>query len=354
MPKANPEMAARWYLKAAQQGHSLSQVNLGIKFEKGLDGVSQDSAEAYYWYSLALQDQASLSNLSLENIVDAITMQWQDIRNQLRPDEKKKIEERLKKWSPKQEQIGWGTGFYISKHHILTNAHVVGYKVRYEDNGVERVEWREYDEYRIPYRHVTLIYMDPEVDLALLYDDDPLGNMDTFATFRSAPVEFGEDIVSFGYPYSDILSYSGNVTQGIVSGLSGMVTSPHPNNYFQHTAPIQGGNSGGPIFDRAGHVVGITESGLILNLEVGGYASRTVNIDSPQNVNFTIKFDVVEDFLQRNDITPTLSAEDTDSTINKEEISEKARKFTVPVLCFLNKGEDPLPVVEISINDINH
>ena len=346
VPK-NPEMVARWLLRSAQQGQPLAQENLGRVFEKGLrdkngeELIAKDNAEAYYWYSLASDDNPDAE------IVEAL----ERIGNQLDDERKNEVRERVQKWKPR---IFWsaGTGLYIDKKNILTNTHVARYEYPRDSD-----EWYKYDELRVGYRYMEeksgTAAVNPDVDLALLYDSNPLGNMDTFATFRSDPVEFGEDIVSFGYPISSILSYRGNVTSGIVSGLSGMLNEPLPDNYFQHTAPIQGGNSGGPIFDRAGRVVGVTRYGMTQTEEVqtveGGYKVR---IDPPQNVNFAIKFDVVEDFLRGNDITPTLSPEDLDSTINKEKIFEKARKFTVPVLCFLNKGEEPLPMVEISIKDI--
>ena len=195
----------------------------------------------------------------------------------------------------------------------------------------------EFDDFRIPYRRVELIAWDPEVDLALLYDRR--ANTDT-ATFRSDPVDFGDGIASFGYPASDVLSYRGNGTQGNVSGLSGMLNMPHPNKYFQHTAPIQEGNSGGPILDLTGNVVGVTEYGMVSILRSG---QRTIK--PPQNVNFAIKFDVIQKFLKENNIAvnPVTKDKDTENSdrISLQEIYAKARKFTVPVLCFDNKVEKP-------------
>ena len=48
----------------------------------------------------------------------------------------------------------------------------------------------------------------------------------------------------------------GNGTSGIVSGLLSTMDDVHPDNRFQHTAPIQGGNSGGPVMDTGGNGVG--------------------------------------------------------------------------------------------------
>ena len=196
----------------------------------------------------------------------------------------------------------------------------------------------EYDEFRIPYRRVELIAWDPDVDLALLYDKR--ANTDT-ATFNNQLVDFGDGIASFGYPVSNVLSYRGNGTQGNVSGLSGMLNLPHPANYFQHTAPIQGGNSGGPILDLTGNVVGVTKYGMHSTVQGG----RIIKIDPPQNVNFAIKFDVILKFLKKNNIAvdPVTKDKDTENSdkINLQEIYAKAQKFTVPLLCFKNKVEKP-------------
>ncbi len=184
---------------------------------------------------------------------------------------------------------------------------------------------------------MELIAWDPDIDLALLYDER--GNTNT-ATFRNTPIYMGEEIVSFGYPLSVWLSYEGNRTEGTVSGPFGTLEGnlySDPENYFQHTAPIQKGNSGGPMFDLMGYVVGVT--------------TYKIKNQYAQNVNFAIKFDVIKEFLRKNGFK-----KDSKNSIEKEKIykvldisknslsdqvnvSEKAEKFTVPVLSFKNKDE---------------
>ncbi|MDE0401740.1 MAG: tetratricopeptide repeat-containing serine protease family protein [Candidatus Poribacteria bacterium] len=361
MPKSNPEMAARWFLQAAQLGNRKAQRNLGTLFETGLkdkngdEQIPKDKKEAYYWYSLVLRSDAA--NLDGENPTNSFpnVRDWREsIRKQLTEPEIYEIQKRIDDWKPRI-LYSVGTGFYIDENHILTNAHVVT-----EDNDMKH----ECDEFRIPYRHVKLIEKDRDVDLALLRDTDE--NIDR-AIFRSNPVDIGEDIVSFGYPLSFRLSYRGNGTLGIISGLSGTINdSPYyrdkpflPDNFFQHTAPIQGGNSGGPMFDGGGNVVGVTVSGLdpYLKREDG-----RVIIEDRENINFAIKFDVIQAFiknLKKDDIPVNITVsdpapkdiEDLDET-KRQKIYAKARKFTVPVLCFKNKEPESLSMVEIGIGDL--
>lgn len=341
--KLNNERASRWFLRAAQQGDGFAQVNLGSNFKIGRNGVPQDNAEAYYWYSLALRDTDYLNSEdayilgetpSKAQNIPAVVTKWHENVGEKLPDERRnEIQEQVDNWKPK-DAYSYGTGFYIHENYILTNAHVVT-----DDNN------HEFDEFRIPYRRVELIEWDPNVDLALLYDKR--GNTDT-ATFRSDPVYTEEKIISFGYPRSvPWLSYEGNHTSGTVSGLFGMLTIPYPDNYFQHTAPIYPGNSGGPVFDLMGNVVGVTKYGM----------------RDTENAQFAIEFDVIKKFLEKNDFK-----EDSKDAIDKEKIykvrytsinslsgqvnvSKMAKKFTVPVLIFKNKNEKVFEI-DYSTKDI--
>ena len=148
-----------------------------------------------------------------------------------------------------------------------------------------------------------------------------------------------------------MLSYKGNITFGSVSGLSSTIDDTHPDRLFQHTAPTQGGNSGGPVLDTAGNVVGVVVSALTPSLI--SHKGR-FEIADVQNVNFAIKFDVLVDFLQKNNITDYrdpigVLAKD----IDLKQIYIKAENFTVPVLCFVNKPEvEILQLEEVGIDGL--
>lgn len=382
----NSEMASRWYLLAAQQGQSVAQSNLGTQFLQGKELLPQDSLEAYYWYGLALKNKTALEQADDKNLVNEVTEARDRIEQSLKDagneKEVNQIQEQVDDWQPKQLESA-GTGFYIDKNHILTNAHVVTWETSNGDD-------HPYDEFCIPYRRVTLKAVDPVNDLALLYDER--GNTDengdaVIAKFRQKPVEFGEKISLFGYPQSSRLSYEGNLTSGIVSGLSNLITHPTPENRFQHTAPMQRGNSGGPVFDAEGHVIGVCVSGLPDPYPMDPDRLKRMGVDVPQfidlaqNINFAIHYNVVVTFLRNNSIYPS-GAIDSYSEIEKryEELKKlfatpsiadpvpstaepfkeiplvtiktEAKKFTVPVLCFKNKADAPLSVVEITLDQL--
>ena len=352
------EMATRWYIYAAQQDDSIAQTNMGEYFKIGVGKVPQDNSEAYFWYSLALRNEESRKDLEgAENSLNMIsdTYKNQDrVAKLLDPEEISETNKRIENWKPKLFK-GSGTGFYVDKHYILTNAHVV-----LDQNG------KALDEFRIPYRRVELVAWDRGVDLALLKDKH--GNTN-FVTFRGNRVRLGEKVIVFGYPLSHRLSYEGNIAPGTVSGRSSLVDDPQFGNRFQHTAPTQRGNSGGPVFDSEGKVVGVSVSGLpdrYFDKRTGQY------LNLAQNINFAINSNVVEDFLRNNSIpvwhkaytirkedsvskngvsfSPPPDQQATDTPLTK--LSAEAKKFTVPVMCYKNKEKPPLELVEIRIEEL--
>ena len=342
----NSEKAARLHFSAAQQGYLVAQANIGRNFEDGADGFSQDNAEAYYWYSLALKDPVKLDKLSVtKNFADKVAKWREGIEDNLPQEKKDKIQERVNNWKSRI-LYATGTGFYVDKKHILTNAHVVTWKDRDGNK-------RKFDELHIGYRYVEekpgTKSVDHDVDLALLFDES--GNKHT-AIFTETSVQVADEVHSFGYPKAFQLSYDGNFTSGSVSGMSDTINVPQPDNRFQHTAPIQRGNSGGPVFDNEGNVVGVSVSGLTdtyFDEKTGQY------LNLAQNINFAIKFNIIKAFLKKNKIIPKTigridNVEDPISSSRRKKILQKAHKFTLPILCFKNKSIELLPLVRMDID----
>ena len=358
------EMAYRWYFQAAQQGNSVAQANIAVGFENDQDQLSQDFTEAYYWYSSALKDENALNDTPDKDLVSKTIEARERIGNLLTEEQKSQIQELIDDWQPRVLN-GSGTGFYIDKHYILTNSHVVTWKDPEDED-------QEYDEYRIPYRRVELIAWEPELDLALLYDKSENKDVVT-AVFRSEHVKKREKITIFGYPQSRKLFYDGHFTNGVVSALSDTITLHNPHNRFRHTAPTQRGNSGGPVFDGAGNVVGVSVS-MLLDFDHFFVRAIGMGVDTPQtinlaqNINFAIKFDVIKDFLdfvkedkntldflKKNEFLHLdyKSTEISGKDISHEEIRSPVEKMVIPILCYKNKGKQPLDLIEIGIDKLN-
>ena len=114
------------------------------------------------------------------------------------------------------------------------------------------------------------------------------------AAFRTS-IRLGEAVEAFGYPLTELLAKSGNFTLGNVSALVGL---GEDSRYLQISAPVQPGNSGGPLLDQNGNVVGVVSAKLnALKLML------VTNGDIPQNVNFAIRASIVTSFLDANSVS---------------------------------------------------
>ena len=205
---------------------------------------------------------------------------------------------------PNLELMATGTAFQVAAGGgFVTNQHVVDgcVEVRIRDVGT-----------------ATVVAADSNNDLAFLTvateAELPV------AVFRSQPkVARGETVVAIGFPLHGTLSSQGNVTVGTISALAGY------NDDFrelQFSAPIQPGNSGGPLIDRSGHVVGIVSSELVSEIAE----------EVPQNVNFAIKAEIVVAFLGAQGIDPMVAA--STDPMEVEEVARLAEDYTRLVECW--------------------
>ncbi len=167
-----------------------------------------------------------------------------------------------------------GTGFYTSENIIVTNYHVI------EGCDYLTINYQE---------KISILKLDEVNDLAILKSNK---KNSSFLTL-SNDVAIGEAIYVGGFPHNLELG-NFNFTVGNVSSLSGISRNFSE---FQFTAPIQPGNSGGPILNNKGGVVGITVSSLddVYFLTESG----TV----PQNANFGIKVSILKEIMREIDLS---------------------------------------------------
>ncbi len=202
-----------------------------------------------------------------------------------------------------------GSGFYVSAAgHIVTNQHVVdGCKEMRLAGGTV----------------LQLLVADKANDLALLKAPRPGAG---FVRFRDGHgVRTGESILIAGFPLRDEISSELNVTTGNVSSLAG---PDNDRTLIQITAPVQHGNSGGPVLDLSGNVVGVVQS----KFDPSAEADSDNTIDVPQNVNFAVSANTLRSFLDAQDIEyETALSKDA---LSAAEIAQRAHDFTVSLECW--------------------
>ena len=149
-----------------------------------------------------------------------------------------------------------GSGFFTSPGQVVTNLHVV--------RGASRAEIKTLDGKGRVYPVTGTLAVDEEGDLVLLNIDMPLERVRTIDLAKSLPDE-GEQIFVIGNP----LKLEGSVSDGIVSAIREV---PDVGRIIQITAPISHGNSGSPVFNLHGQVLGVV----------------TVKVTNGQNINLAI------------------------------------------------------------------
>lgn len=201
-----------------------------------------------------------------------------------------------------------GTGFFANREGVIvTNAHVVG--------DCRRVELGDG-------RTVSVDYLDRALDIALLQASPS----NAYLHLSEEALSLGEKVVALGYPLASILDGGLRVSEGIVSGLTGLRGD---STRFSMTAPIQAGNSGGPILDDRGQVVGVVVSVLAASrvLENGG--------PLPQNVNFGIRPEALS--LAFNIAGHTMASRNgkgDDVALSTEEIITRTASAVVQIYCY--------------------
>jgi V8-like Glu-specific endopeptidase len=224
---------------------------------------------------------------------------------------------------------GTGSGFFVSKlGHVITNAHVVKgcNKVTVGDNANQQVA-------------AEIVNTDGSNDLALLKLSSlemasvesksliqklsivvvPLASK---GLLRSEDVRLGEKVLVAGYPFGDFFSNSIKVTTGVVSSTRG---AGDDSGQFQLDAAVQPGNSGGPIYDSGGNIVGV----VISQLDKLKVAKAIGSL--PENVNFGIKASTVRQFLISSGL-PSKKSERTEEK-STEQLAEIAKNQALMVMC---------------------
>ncbi len=202
-----------------------------------------------------------------------------------------------------------GSGFWVSeKGHVLTNRHVA--------ENCRNVTVHD----SVGAVHEAVLLALGREDLALLATRARPAAVSVFRDGESGLL--GEPVVTYGFPLSGLLASAGNLGTGTVAALAGPLDDA---TLLQITAPVQAGNSGGPVLDPKGRVVGV----VVAKLDAVKVARATG--DLPQNVNFAIKAPVAVRFLEAQGIEVTVTPFGRD--LPRAELADYAKAISVRIDC---------------------
>jgi TPR repeat protein len=203
--------------------------------------------------------------------------------------------------------VATGSGFFINADgQIITNAHVV--------DGCAAVKLSS---------GVTLkqVAIDSDSDLALL---NAGRKATSFARLRGGKgARLGESVIAAGYPLAGMLGSGTIVSSGNISALAGL---GNDRRNIQISAPVQPGNSGGPLIGDDGAIVGVVSSKLDA-IKVAG----AIN-DIPQNVNFAVSLGTLQSFLNANNVSYALASQT--GAKSSAVLSVEASRYTVQLQCW--------------------
>ena len=330
----NYAQAVMWYRRAAAQGYPFAQLNLGLLYSEG-KGVPRNDVRAYMWINLSAasndadavkaRDQIA-KRMAPHQITEAQSLgrnckevnyqQCGEIKYVATAPATSQPPPPSKEESP-ASRVSQGTGFFVSKDgYLITNEHVV--------ESCQKIDAITVSGQRIPLRTIRVSKAD---DLALLKSTSNV-NLGAIASFReSAKISQGEAIVAYGFPLAGLLASAGNVTTGNVTALAGLRDDGR---HIQISAPIQPGNSGGPLVDSNGLLVGV----IVSKLDAIKVANVTADI--PQNINFAIKASAVINIMDANSVKYEVK-KPWQTILQKSQSVETAtnelKKYTVKVEC---------------------
>ena len=324
--------AVRLYRLSADQGNAFGQLNLGFQYVNGR-GVPMSSQAAYFWLNLA----ASRLPANATAIRDQVARARDIEAAKLGPADLQRLQQMAGAWTPGSTAVPTGTevaaagaphppvvsgavapgsarvsgtGFVVGQSgFVVTNNHVAGEcrEVRAHHNA---------DSLGI----ATVVAKDALNDLTLLKLPSRYPDAAVFREDRG--LRQGDNVVVYGFPLVGMLTPQGNLTTGSISALSGL---GNDSRMLQVSAPVQPGNSGGPLLDGGGNVIGVVSSKL------NALKTAAATGDIPQNVNFAIKASVVRNFLDANGVDYRTTAETRE--LKTADVGDRAKKFTLYIEC---------------------
>lgn len=293
-----------WLLKSASQGYAPAQGILGGLYFEG-KGTPKNFALSYKWLLLASSQGMEAASEMLPLVEQRLTA------SQLAEGQREAAEFDAEK-SEKVEQSdiktgASGTGFFISSEgHILTNHHVVGggrkFSVTHKGGTSE----------------ARLVKSDEATDLAVLKIEE--ASTSALSIVPSKEVKMGAEVMTVGFPNPALQGKKPKLASGEIASLSGGQDDPR---LFQISVPLQAGNSGGPLADSSGNVVGV------VSFKLNPITSLVTTGSMPENVNYAVKSSYALSFLESLPEIYALLPTASEETLKRDKLVQKVANAAV-------------------------
>lgn len=265
--------------KTEQRNNSVrSSINILLQFvydvlEDGVDDIYRNQLKDIEERLNALYKEISKTGAtndiinSVNRIIDNLFFYHKQFEQRVEEEYRKAELQNEKKTLPEK----WtGTGFALSEKYIVTNCHVIDNAQAVFIYGIEGIFDKSY--------RAEIVCKDTQNDLAILkiVDENFKGFVKIPYTLKKKMADVGEDVFVLGYPLIGTMGGEIKLTTGIVSSRTGYMGEP---SQYQISAPLQPGNSGGPLFDKSGNLIGIVNA-KHSDAENVGYAIKTIYLSS--------------------------------------------------------------------------
>jgi S1-C subfamily serine protease len=205
-----------------------------------------------------------------------------------------------------------GTGFFVSKTLVATNYHVV--------SGAKEIEVTYQNDTKLP---ATIVAKDPANDMALLRVNGLENIANPVSIGQSKDIKEGIQVFTAGFPLANELGTRAKISEGIVNSITGLDDDFR---MLQVSIPIQPGNSGSPVFNAKGQVIGVITSTL----------SNTHFLNKqgivPQNVGYAMKIEYLNNLITILPEEVKLSESMSPQTLDASQIMDIAKQSIVYIV----------------------
>ena len=262
-------------LSLQEQGKEDSKIDIDMEYSKYdsknkwllFEAAGEDTN--IYVFNNSTESTSNSKNITIHIFTDNVDGRYQSLMSLTNLTKNDVSEDTVVTPESTDSWKGVGSGIIFSTDgYIATNYHVIENANEIEVEFKNRGKIRKFN--------AEVIKSDPTNDLAIIkINDDSFEDLSTLLyNIKTKTSDIGQSVFALGYPKSNIMGTDLKFTDGKISsrtGAMGDVTN------YQTTTPIQSGNSGGPLFDTDGNLIGINSSKMVAeDIDNVSYSIKTI------------------------------------------------------------------------------